>query len=152
MAATLLCSRQPGVASNSSRTRADPASYHASSIIKDDLSKLMATTYVNNEYRTSCQAWCDRLIKGVHRYNKKLKNKKNKRWLSTGRVNLTTLYINARQSTGGRLTLANVNFPFSTTQNPSDKASQLEANSHLSAPVCCETGWTAGVALSSHSP
>lgn len=66
--------------------------------------------------------------------------KQNKSWLSTGCVYLTTLYINARQSTGGRLTLANVNFPFSTTQNPSDKASQLEANSHLSAPVCCETG------------
>lgn len=45
MAATLFCSRQPGVASNSSRTRADPASYYASSIIKDDLSKLMATRY-----------------------------------------------------------------------------------------------------------
>lgn len=120
MAATLLCSRQPGVTSNSSRTRVDPASYYASSIIKDDLSKLMATTYVNNEYRTRCQACCDRLIKDVHRYNK---NKKNKSWLSTGRVYLTTLYINARQSTGGRLTLANVNFPFSTTQNPSDKVS-----------------------------
>lgn len=76
-------------------------------------------------------------------YTGTIKNKntkKNKRWLSTGRVNLTALYINARQSTGGRLALANVNFPFSTTQNPSDKASQLEANSHLSAPVCCETG------------